>query len=297
MFDKNPLVTIVIPSFNHADFIERAIESVFNQTYKNIEVILIDDGSTDSTKIRVEKLQKKFVFTAIFQENIGLSATLNKAIDMASGECISVCSSDDMYYPNKVERQVRALMNDITAPCVFSKASMVDDDDNILAAESAHYNSGLSANVSFDDLFTFKTVLPVTCMYRVDVMRKIGGFDCSLAAEDYDISLKLSSNYKLLFIDEPLYYYRSPAAVGGTRKRRPMRRDVSESHLTTINKYKNHPLYSQAILEWNYRRFILFSKYTDTKLYSLAGAIGSKRKVFNVMYLRTIIKLVFIWGK
>ena len=95
MFDKNPLVTIVIPSYNHADFIERAIESVFNQTYKNIEVILIDDGSTDSTKTRVEKLQKKFSFQAIFQENIGLSATLNKLIDMASGEYISVCSSDE----------------------------------------------------------------------------------------------------------------------------------------------------------------------------------------------------------
>ncbi|MGL4034647.1 glycosyltransferase family 2 protein [Kosakonia cowanii] len=297
MHDRTPLVTIVIPSYNHAQFIERAIISVFNQTYKNIEIIFIDDGSKDATKEIVEKLQQSFSFKAIFQKNMGLSATLNKAIDMANGEYFSVCSSDDMYYSNKVEKQVMALNNEPASPCVVAKASVVDDDDCILPIESERYNSGLSGDITFEELFTFKTVLPVTCMYRLDVLRQVGGFDSSLAAEDYDMSLKLSSRYKLIFIDEPLYYYRSPAAIGGTRKRRPMRLDVSEAHLTTINKFRDHPFYDQAILEWNFRRFILFSKYIDTKRYALSGALRCKRKMFHKMYVRSLIKLVFLWIK
>gem|GEM_PF-6932713 len=216
---------------------------------------------------------------------------------MANGEYFSVCSSDDMYYSNKVEKQVMALNNEPASPCVVAKASVVDDDDCILPVESERYNSGLSGDITFEELFTFKTVLPVTCMYRLDVLRQVGGFDSSLAAEDYDMSLKLSSRYKLIFIDEPLYYYRSPAAIGGTRKRRPMRLDVSEAHLTTINKYRDHPFYDQAILEWNFRRFILFSKYIDTKRYALSGALRCKRKMFHKMYVRSLIKLVCLWIK
>lgn len=292
-----PLVTVVIPSYNHAQFITAAIKSVFNQTHVNFELIVIDDGSTDDSRNVIVRLSKEYGFNYFFQENRGLSLTLNRGISLAKGKYITFCSSDDYWSHDKIEKQLEAFKNNENCICVVSKAIVVDDLDNHLPSQTNLYNKGLSERIIFSDLLTFKVVLPVTCMYKLDVINKIGGFDPAVSAEDYDMSLKIALEGEIALTDDFLYFYRSPAAIGSTRKRRPMRLDVSESHLRTINKYHNHPAYHEAILEWNYRRFILFSKYRNTKLYALKGMFGSISKLKEKMYLKSVFKLAFLWMK
>ncbi|MFM5697084.1 glycosyltransferase family 2 protein [Aeromonas veronii] len=297
MIKNKPLISVVIPSYNHAEFIHIAIESVLRQSYKNLELIVIDDGSKDGSQDIIEALSKKYGFTCIFQQNKGLSETLNRSLSIAKGDFITFCSSDDYYHADKLKVQLEKLSEDKYASCVVSKAVVVDDHNNGLPTQTTLYNRGLSAAISFEDLLSFKIVLPVTCMYKLDTLKQVGGFDPLATAEDYDMSLKMALIGKILFVDEFLYFYRSPAAIGSTRKRRPMRLDVSESHLRTINKYHSHPAYNEAILEWNYRRFILFCKYRDTKLYALKGMFGSISKMKEKMYIKSLFKLALIWMK
>ena len=113
---KKDLVTVLIPAFNHEKFIEECIDSIINQTYENIELIIINDGSSDKTSERIKakakeckKRFKKFLF--LENENMGISKTLNLGCSYANGEYISLCASDDRYVSNGIEIMHRFLKN------------------------------------------------------------------------------------------------------------------------------------------------------------------------------------------
>lgn len=105
-----PLVSIIIPSFNHEKFVGATIESVLEQTYPCIELIVIDDGSSDDTLKVVRKYeQSSHGMRVIAQENQGLSQTLNNALKHAHGEYVAFIASDDVMHPEKTEKQVAFL--------------------------------------------------------------------------------------------------------------------------------------------------------------------------------------------
>ena len=104
---SNSLVSVLVPCFNHAKYIETCILSVINQSYKNIELIVLDDGSTDGSYEIAEQLKLKFDFKLIKQDNRGLAATLNRAIiEFSNGDYVAICASDDYFPINKIEKQV-----------------------------------------------------------------------------------------------------------------------------------------------------------------------------------------------
>ena len=108
---NNTLVTVLIPSYNHQKYIKDAILSVINQTYKNIELIVIDDGSSDDSPQIIRSLGKKYNFKYIIRENRGICATLNEALNMAKGVYFCGLGSDDMFFPEKIEKQVNFMLN------------------------------------------------------------------------------------------------------------------------------------------------------------------------------------------
>ncbi|CDH20997.1 Beta-1,3-glucosyltransferase [Xenorhabdus bovienii str. kraussei Quebec] len=292
---NSPLVTVIIPSYNHEKFIESCILSIINQSYKNIELIVIDDGSKDNSHNLISNLNKKHNFIYIRKENSGLSNTLNIGIKKAKGKYIAFCASDDMYHPDKTKKQVHAMESNTESSFSYAKSYVIDDNDNVLINPTLSYNKNLSNQITFEDIFTFKKTIPVTGMYITEFLINVGCFDSKLTAEDYDINLRTINKTSFLFIDEHLYYYRSPLAIGSERKRLPMRVDVSESHLKTINKFSTHPLHRKALIQWNLRRFIMFSAYKKTKFYAIKGMLGSMVKCTNICYLKSIIKLLFFW--
>lgn len=303
MQSSQPLVSVVIPCYNHEQFVQDAIQSVIDQTYNNIELIIIDDGSKDSSVLKIKEMieacKERFTrFEFRSRTNVGVSATLNEGIEWCKGKYWAACSSDDFYHKDKILSQVRYLSENKNCSFCVTESYVINDLDKEMNKETNLYNVNLKNSITFNDIFLFKVHLPVTGMYVKDFLKAdLGGFDSSLAAEDYDINLRIASQTDIGVVSKKLYYYRSPVVKGSGRKRMPMRIDVSDSHLQTIEKYSDHPLYNLAFNQWNYRRFIFFSGYRHTKLYALKGMVNSKSKVNTITFYRSLFKLIFVWKK
>ena len=120
---KSPLVSIVVPSYNHASFIEKCINSILTQDYDNYELIVIDDGSTDNSDEILSRLHKKYGFYLEFNKNQGLAKTLNRGFkEIAKGKYLASCASDDYWLPNKLTLQVEFLETNPDYAMVFGKA-------------------------------------------------------------------------------------------------------------------------------------------------------------------------------
>ena len=161
-----PLVSVVIPCYNHEQFVQDSIQSVIDQTYLNIELIIIDDGSKDSSVDKIQQMipacEQRFTrFEFRSRPNKGLSATLNETIELANGEYWSTCSSDDLYHKDKVRLQVNSFFFNPDQLCSLTLASVVDDNGVILDFSTDQYNSKITSGISFEDIFTFKINLPV----------------------------------------------------------------------------------------------------------------------------------------
>ena len=106
--EKIPLISVVIPCYNHENFVQEAIQSVIDQDYKNIELLIIDDGSKDSSVEKIEELipvckQRFNRFEFKSRANKGISATLNEALAWANGDFFTICASDDSFHRNKIK--------------------------------------------------------------------------------------------------------------------------------------------------------------------------------------------------
>ena len=111
LLNLNNKISVIIPTYNRENLIGKAITSALNQTYKNLEVLIIDDGSTDNTKEIIDKFSDKRVKYIKLKENLGGSNARNIGIKMATGKFISFQDSDDIFYPNKLEFQINNLIN------------------------------------------------------------------------------------------------------------------------------------------------------------------------------------------
>lgn len=108
---NNPKISVIIPTYNREKLIERSIKSVLNQTYKNIEVIVVDDCSNDNTKSIVNSIKDDRLIYIKLSKNKGACYARNKGIEAASGKYIAFNDSDDVFYKNKLEKQLKNLLN------------------------------------------------------------------------------------------------------------------------------------------------------------------------------------------
>ena len=104
MPDKHQIVSVIIPTYNRAKYITSAIDSVLSQTYNNIEIIVVDDGSNDSTREVLYRYGNKIRY--VYQENLGVSAARNRGIELSKGEWIAFLDSDDVWFPKKLSVQM-----------------------------------------------------------------------------------------------------------------------------------------------------------------------------------------------
>ena len=289
---KDPLVSIIVPSYNHERYITQCIESIFSQTYKNFELIVIDDGSTDKSRTILSELQSKHQFNLILQENIGVSATLTKTIsEIANGKYICMCSSDDFYAEKKIEQQVIFLENNTQFPACFSKTYHIDENSHILnfpyfkQAESKYRSGDI-----FDDVFLVNITLPVTFMYKKELLKEIGYFTSNVYCEDYYMALKISARYPIGFIDDYLFYYR----VQENNAAKAIK--IINSQKEIIEIYKTHPLYSKANHNWRIRRINELSRYSNFKLECLF-ALFTVSFLKNIIYWKSWVRLFISWKK
>lgn len=125
-------VSVIISAFNHEKYVAKSIESILNQTFLDFELIVIDNGSTDSTNKIIRSFQDPRIKVFQIKKNIGFGFALNYALNKTRGEYISLFSSDDICSPDKLEKQVKYLDENHEVGAVFSQAQMIDEEGNIL---------------------------------------------------------------------------------------------------------------------------------------------------------------------
>ncbi len=212
----NPLVTYIIPSYNHALYIEQAIESVLQQTYKPIELIIVDDGSKDNTKEILMKYSNHPNIQIIFNEvNLRQSATVNKALKLAKGEFIGLLPSDDWILPTKTELQInKFLKSEKDVGVIYAKgARFFEDscDSEIIETEYLMHRGFITKKLVEQGNFIY----PVTPLFKKECFVKYP-FDESYTAEGEAIYLKLSLTYKFDYVDEVVGIMRDH--IGNTGK-------------------------------------------------------------------------------
>ena len=204
-----PLVSVICLCHNQADYVEKAIDSVLNQTYKNIELIVVDDASNDGSKeIIREKLSETEVSFIDLPENLGNCAAFNKGFFISKGEYIIDLAADDELYPQRIEKGLSAFkeskvgVNFCDALLEYgdkrTSSSFYKRDDN------GDLEQAVPQGEVYESLIKRHFISAPTMMIKRDVLEELGGYDSTLAYEDFDFWIRSSRNWNYSFLDEIL---------------------------------------------------------------------------------------------
>ena len=291
MENKKPLISVIVPCYNHENYVTQCIESIMNQTFTDFELIVIDDGSKDNSPTILKELQQKYGFQLILQQNQGVSATLNKALkEFAFSKYVTFCASDDYWTLDKLQLQFDFMEKHPHIPMCYGKNHYMDEESKVLEKYDGN-NNILKGGRIFDDIFTFTLHPAVTYFYKRNLFEEIGYYNASIFAEDYYMNLKIASKYEIGFIDEYLGYYRVDSNTA-----KVIRFDkVADSHLMSIEGYKDHPLYEKAKRLVYLRKFETFAPFKEHKKRAVHNAFKSSKFLFTKRYIFSLIKLVIFW--
>jgi len=193
------LFSIIIPTFNRSSVIERAIESVLNQSFTDFELIIVDDGSTDETKTLLNKYENRIQY--IYQENKGVSAARNLGVKEAKGKWLAFLDSDDEWLNKKLELQNKYIENNPGIKIVHGNEIWIRNGVRVNQMKK-HAKGGGDQFIRSLDLCL---ISPSTVALRKDLYCELGGFrEDFVVCEDYDLWLKITHQYEVGFIEEDL---------------------------------------------------------------------------------------------
>ncbi|MDT4827495.1 poly-beta-1,6 N-acetyl-D-glucosamine synthase [compost metagenome] len=246
---QQPLVSVIIASYNHAPYIEASILSVLAQSYPHVELLVVDDGSSDDSVARIEALQQAHGFDFRVQANKGLSRTLNETIARARGSLIAPFGSDDIMLPERLAIQVAHLADRPEVGICAGAVRTIDAAGQPLGRER-----GLQTRrLDFEDVFLHrKPGAPApTLLFRREALEQVGGFDPEVRLEDLMIELKVTrAGYVIDVLADTLALYR----VHGSNTYKNYRFMV-DNVLRTYAQFSDHPAYAQVCA--NYRNSML----------------------------------------
>ena len=198
-----PTVSICIPTYNRKDYLKETLASVFAQTYKDYEVIILDDGSTDGTG----EMIKNGGYNAAYHwhQNQGEAATCNKLIKLANSKYISFVHSDDLLPPDAIERLVKAANKESEPVVVYGNYIRIDEHGNFMGEGQKKLYSGWITKQVFAD----NIIHACGSMFPKKALEEIGGFDTSIRyCYDYKLELQLSLRYRFIAVDKPTFLRR-----------------------------------------------------------------------------------------
>ena len=192
-------ISVIIPTYNRRHTLERAIDSVLSQTFKPFEIIIVDDGSEDGTRNWVQEAYPSIKY--IYQSNNGVSSARNKGIISSRGSWIALLDSDDEWMPEKLEDQV-IFINE-------NPGSLFCHTNEIWIRNGVRVNQLKKHKKYGGDIFKYCLdmcrISPSSSLIKKEVFEDVGLFDESLTVcEDYDLWLRITANYTILFLDRPL---------------------------------------------------------------------------------------------
>ena len=195
------LVSVVIPTFNRRDYITTALDSVLAQTYKDYEIVIIDDGSSDDTKEVLKPYQDDIRY--FYQENRGISGARNRGIRESRGDYIALLDSDDYWLPEKLKCQTDRIKEEPECGMVATRCSSIAP-DGTFRKKNRPGKSGWILN----DIFKANFIRTSSALITRKCFDTVGLFDESLPeGEEYDLWLRIAKQYPIVFINEPLTVY------------------------------------------------------------------------------------------
>lgn len=198
------LVSVIIPTFNRANLILRALDSVLSQSFRDFDIRIIDDGGSDDTESLVHQRAAEFSDVEIHYKhtpNRGVAAARNFGIGISSGRWIALLDSDDEWLPDKLEKQLAFLRKNPEISLIHSGEMWIRNGVRVNAPKSYQKYGG----DVFEKSLPVCMIGPSTAMFSRDLFESVGGFDENFpVCEDYDFWLRATSLYETGFIDEPL---------------------------------------------------------------------------------------------
>ncbi len=201
------LISVIIPTYNRAHMVVEALESVYAQTWRSLEVLVVDDGSTDHTALAVqdsfEAHQNDFALRYISQSNAGGNAARNLGAEKAQGSIIAFLDSDDLWHPSKLERQMAVMGRHLKCGAVYCGVREVDaETGKIVRIPVRAYPQG---NVLNELLVRDSTAPTSTYLLRKSIFEDSGGFDPMLRArQDWDLWIRLAAQSEIRAVEAPL---------------------------------------------------------------------------------------------
>lgn len=238
-----PLVTVVVASYNHGPYIEACLLSVLGQTYPQVELLVIDDGSSDDSVDRIRRLQAIHGFDFVVQKNKGLTATLNEAFSRAKGEFLAPFGSDDIMAPERLAIQMEYLADKPEVGICGGNMELMYA-DGTLYPDSEQNRELPFRRLSFEDIFLErKPCLPApTMLIRRTAFEQVGGFNPDVRLEDLYIQLKIAAaGYAVDALGVVLAKYRKHPSNSYKNIR-----FMSDAVLRIYADYADHPDYSQV---------------------------------------------------
>jgi glycosyltransferase involved in cell wall biosynthesis len=217
-----PLVSFLVPSFNHQDYIEYCLDSILNDPYKNKELVIIDDGSKDKSVGIIRRWivkNKNFInVNFIARKNKGLTATLNELVKKSNGKFYRLIASDDAIIYNSTSIMLDHFNLNLNATCLFGDCRVIDSKNSCLYESSlkdlykVNINNYLDRDKISQEIILNWSVSGPASIIKKSGLKSIGLYDESLNVEDWDMYLRLLSFNKLYFINAKVSEYRIHSA-------------------------------------------------------------------------------------
>jgi glycosyltransferase involved in cell wall biosynthesis len=225
------LVSVVIATFNMGRYLPQAVQSVLSQTYTHVEILIIDDGSTDDTAQIVRRWDQDERVRVYRQPNAGQAQARNRGVALSKGRYVAFLDADDEWLPHKLSRQMPLFANPQVG-VVYSEYECMDGEGRALPKPPTRmYRGRVTAALLIDNFVSFQTaVVPRECLERH------GAFDESVRmGDDYDLWLRLSAHYEFDFIPQPTARYRVWSGQMSKNYRRRY-----ESAICTMQRFLEH---------------------------------------------------------
>ena len=292
--NKKYLATVLVPAYNHEKYVLESLEGLANQTFKDFQIIVTDDHSSDKTPQILKENQTKYGYELILNDrNVGISSSLtNMAKNYAEGKYIFICASDDVYMPDRIEKQVHFMEDHPQFGMCYARAISIDTESNVLGKDTF---KGYKSGHIFEDIYLRRYNPGICVAMRADVLKEIGYYESGMLAEDYYMNCRIAEKYPIGFIDDYLLKYRvAPLA----KKRDPWK--LIESHRQTVDFFSYRPEYKKAVKKWKLRSGALIAPYTKYKykaLKFLLSSISFDEKSSRESVYAIIRRLIFRWWK
>ncbi len=242
MIEHNPLVSIVVASYNHAEYLEQRIESLLNQDYQNLEIIIIDDFSTDKSFDVLKKYENSKDMQVIYlSENMGWVKVSNLGAELAKGEFVVFANCDDFSEITQISKLAKKLESNPTAGLCFSRSNIVDESSRLVGDDfemrgrkfkGLCMHDALIESSAMIELLFHSIVIPnlSAAMFRKSSFDEVGKFSEEVkVAADWELYFRMAQEFDVFYVKEALNNFRShQTSIRSTTKIRDMQKDIAE---------------------------------------------------------------------